>query len=99
LAPGPIQDAAQTPAPAELDAQNPEQHVALLLHADGVGEHVLPESGGLMQQVLSCSPQLSTQLPEQPVFVQHMSLLPHSWPPEQLHVCRTPHESGAEPPH
>jgi hypothetical protein len=95
--------AAQTPAlGSELVAQDPEQHAALVLQADGVGPHVLvsdPESGGPAQQLLSCSPQLSTQLPEQPVFVQHILLLPHSWPPEHPHACGTPHESGTATPH
>jgi hypothetical protein len=87
------------PAAEPLEAQAPEQHTALLVHPDDVGMQAVPsepESGGPEQQELSCWPQLFTQLPEQPLTVQHVSLLVQTAPPEQLHAWGTPHESATE---
>ncbi len=81
-------------------AQASEQQAALSVHVVPGGAQEgpsSPESGGpVMQQVLSCSPQLFKQLPEQPVLVQQVLPLVQTAPPAQLQGWVTPHESATE---
>lgn len=81
-------------------AQAPEQQAALLLHDAAIGRQALPSEPAsgvvIVQQELSGCPQLSVQLPAQPVLVQQVFALVQVAPPEHPHDCAMPQESATE---
>jgi hypothetical protein len=87
------------PVAVPVLAHAPEQQAVLLLHDAAIGRHALPSepaSGTVVQQELSGCPQLSVQLPEQPVLVQQVLVLVQVAPPEHPHCCAMPQESATE---
>jgi len=102
VVPAPPHEVAHVPLVVELPvlAQAPEQQAGLPVHVAPGGAQEGPSGpesgGGLMQQELSCCPQLFKQLPEHPVLMQQVPLAVQTAPLEQVHAWGTPHESATE---